>query len=118
MVGIEWWLIKFDLCVYFDCSSLLTTEAPGPWGTQYVNRPILVEDSPFSTSVCVCVCVCEFVFVKFISCQLLLPWRFSIKGPNCERARGDFRKLEEAVTVGKEGGKESHTDVNTALTPS
>ncbi len=30
--GIEWLIIKFDLCVCFDYCSVLTSEAPRPWG--------------------------------------------------------------------------------------
>lgn len=89
--GIEWLIIKFDLCVYFDYCSLLTSEAPWPWGIQYVNRTTLVGNScSSSNSVCVCasrLCVCYNGQGQLLPAPL--PWYFPTeKGLISERAHG------------------------------
>lgn len=58
--GIECLIIKFDPCVCFDYCSVLTSEAPRPWGGGGggdVNRLILVVNSSSIVSVCVCVVI-------------------------------------------------------------
>lgn len=90
--GIEWLIIKFDLCVYFDYCSLLTSEAPWPWGIQYVNCLALVGNSSSSSSSRVCVCALCICVCYDGQGQLLpapLPWYFPTE--KClisERAHG------------------------------
>lgn len=91
--GIEWLIIKFDLCVCFDYCSLLTGEAPRPCdgGIQYINRPTRVGNaSSGSYSGCVRargVCVCCDGWGRPL--PALLPWCFPAeKGLINERARG------------------------------
>lgn len=90
--GIEWLIIKFDLCVYFDYCSLLTSEALWPWGIQYVNCLALVGNSSSSSSSRVCVCALCICVCYDGQGQLLpapLPWYFPTE--KClisERAHG------------------------------
>lgn len=55
--AIEFLIIKFDLCVCFDYFSVLTSEAPGPWGI--CQSPTLVGNTCSRKCVCLCFeCMC------------------------------------------------------------